>query len=99
VAGIGSPPVGSTAALLEARGWPTWERLVIDLHAGNLFGGRWRYVVILSWCLLVGLTVSGPVVAQKRRQHLKEREAARAARVAGDRARAAVSVPSEGTRP
>jgi len=96
---MGSPPVGSTAALLEARGWPTWERLAIDLHAGNLFAGRWRYVVILSWCLLVGLAVSGPMVAQKRRQHLKEREAARAARATGDRARPVVSVPSEGSQP
>jgi len=94
----GSPPVGSTTALLEARGWPTWERLAIDLHAGNLFGGRWRYAVILSWCLLVGLAVSGPMVAQKRRQHLKEREAARAARAKGDPAGAGVSVPSEAGR-
>jgi hypothetical protein len=95
---MGLPPVGSTAALLEARGWPTWERLAIDLHAGNLFGGRWRYVVILSWCLLVGLAVSGPMVAQKRRQHLKEREAARAARATGDPAGPAVSVSSETSR-
>jgi len=96
---MGSPPVGSTAALLEARGWPTWERLAIDLHAGNLFGGRWRYVVILSWGLLVGLAVSGPMVAQKRRQHRKEREAARAARAMGDGAGPVVSVPSQGSRP
>jgi len=96
---MGSPPIGSRAALLEARGWPTWERLAIDLHAGNLFGGRWRYVVILSWCLLVGLAVSGPMVAQKRRQHLREREASRAARAEADHARPPVSVPSEGSRP
>jgi hypothetical protein len=96
---MGPPPVGSTAALLEARGWPTWERLVIDLHAGNLFDGRWRYVVLLSWCLLVGLAVSGPVVAQRRRQHLKERDAARAARAREDGVRPGVSVPSQGSRP
>jgi hypothetical protein len=95
--GSGSVPVGSTAALLEARGWPTWERLAIDLHAGNLFDGRWRYVVILSWCLLLGLAISGPAVAHRRRQHLKEREAARLARAERDEARgAAMAAPAQG---
>jgi hypothetical protein len=94
----GPPPVGSTAALLEARGWPTWERLAIDLHAGNLFGGRWRYVVILSWCLLLGLAISGPAVAHRRRQHLKEREAARRARAEQEKRRPVVTLPSESGR-
>jgi hypothetical protein len=94
--GAGAAPVGSTAALLEARGWPTWERLAIDLHGGNLFDGRWRYVVILSWCLLCGLAISGPVAAHSRRQHLKEREAARLARAEQDGGRTGVPVPSRG---
>jgi hypothetical protein len=96
--GSGATPVGATPALLEARGWPTWERLAIDLHAGNLFEGRWRYVVILSWCLLFGLALSGPVVAHRRRQHLKEREAARLARLEQQSRHGRVPVPSQGGR-
>jgi hypothetical protein len=93
-----SPPVGASAAWLQARGWPTWEKLVIDLHAGNLFGGRWRYVVLLSWGLLLGLAISGPVVAQRRRQHLKEREAARAARRTLDPGPEAMAAPGAGAQ-
>ena len=75
----GAAPADAEGAWLTARGWPTWERFTIDIHGGHLLGGRWRGVVLFSWLVLLGLAVSGPLVARGRRRHLRER-AARAAR-------------------
>jgi len=80
VAGAG--PAGAARAWLTARGWPTWERFTIDLHGGHLLGGRWRAVVLFSWLVLLGLAISGPLVARARRRHLRERAARTRARTA-----------------
>ncbi len=79
---LAGPLAGAARAWLTARGWPTWERLAIDLHGGHLFGGRWRAVVLFSWVVLLGLAVSGPLVARARRRHQRERAARARARVA-----------------
>jgi hypothetical protein len=77
-----APPAGAERAWLTARGWPTWERFTIDLHGGHLLGGRWRGVVLFSWLVLLGLAMSGPLVARARRRHLRERAARARARTA-----------------
>jgi len=76
----GAAPAGAARAWLTARGWPTWERFTIDLHGGHLLGGRWRAVVLFSWLVLLGLAISGPLVARARRRHTRERAARARAR-------------------
>lgn len=93
----GAAPTGAERAWLAARGWPTWERFTIDIHGGHLLGGRWRGVVLFSWLVLLGLAVSGPLVARARRRHLQER-AARAAARAGADAPATPSQPDGAVR-
>jgi len=78
----GAAPIGAARAWLTARGWPTWERFAIDLHGGHLLGGRWRAVVLFSWLVLLGLALSGPLVARARRRHARERAARARARAA-----------------
>ncbi len=80
----GAAPADAAEAWLAARGWPTWERFTIDLHGGHLLGGRWRGVVLFSWLVLLGLAMSGPLVARARRRHLRERAARTAARAGAD---------------
>lgn len=65
-----APTVLQTALLQHYRGTAlSWERVLLDLHSGRLFGVLGRYVMDAAGVLLILLALSGIMVWWQRRVH------------------------------
>lgn len=55
----GTPPATLRRTLERSDGWLSWERLLLDLHSGRLFGRAGIYVVDAAGLLFAMLALSG----------------------------------------
>lgn len=58
-AASGPLPVSVAQALPRAQQWLTWERVLLDLHSGRLFGAKGVWVMDAAAVLLMCLASSG----------------------------------------
>lgn len=64
----GAPPAALLATLGRSSGWLDWERLLLDLHSGRLFGSAGVLVVDVGGVLSLLLALSGVLMWGLRRR-------------------------------
>lgn len=74
----GMPPAPLLSELGRASGWLHWERFLLDLHSGRLFGRAGVWIVDVGGVLSLLLAISG-IVMWAARQRRSQRPSSRVA--------------------